>query len=91
MCYLRQLKFAKAKDFAIYAGSNFSYSEKSSSATNARLFNTEENRSFIKKLGLWLLTAVTGNCEIGCPVANTPSQTSLLLKGIVNCEFYRLL
>ena len=54
-CYLRQLKFAKARDFAMYTESNFSYSVRSSSAKNARLFNTEENRSFIEKLGLWLL------------------------------------
>ena len=41
LCYLRQLKFAKARDFAIYTESNFSYCVKSSSATNARLFNTQ--------------------------------------------------
>ena len=54
VCYLRQLKFAKARDFAIHTESNFSYCVKSSSATNACLLNTEENRSFIKKLGMWL-------------------------------------
>ena len=55
VCYLRQLKFAKARDFAIHTESNFSYCVKSSSATNACLLNREENRSFIKKLGMWLL------------------------------------
>ena len=55
VCYLRQLKFAKARDFAIHTESNFSYCVKSSSATNACHLNTEENRSFIKKLGMWLL------------------------------------
>lgn len=92
VCYLKRLKFAKARDFAIYTEPNFSYCVKSSSATNARLFNTEENRSSIEKLGLWLLHKCLqyGICEIGCPVVK-PSQTSLLSKEIVNCEFCRLL
>ena len=55
VCYLRQFNFAKARDFAIHTESNFSYCVKSSSATNACHLNTEENRSFIKKLGMWLL------------------------------------
>ena len=47
VCYLRQLYFA------MYTESNFSYSEKSSSATYAHFFNTEKNRSSIEKLRLW--------------------------------------
>ena len=54
--YLRHFKFAKARDFAIYTESNFSYSVKSSLATNARFFNKEENRSFIKKVGVVAFT-----------------------------------
>ena len=72
---MRQLKFAKVRDFAINTGSNFSYSVKSSSATCASVFNTEENRSFLKTLGFWLLHIKCLQyviCEVGCPVI-TPS------------------
>ena len=49
VCYLRQLYFA------MYTESNFSYSEKSLSATYAHLFNTEKNRSSTEKLRLWIV------------------------------------
>lgn len=92
VCYLIQLKSLRRQKTLPFMQGWTSPIVKNDHPRRTHAFLIQRRIALLfKKLGLWLLTAVTGNCEIGCPVVNTPSQTSLLLKGIVNCEFYRLL